>query len=271
MAIMPDDRKNECLRGIAAQITDDQDAIITANKLDLINGEQRNLSAALLDRLKLTPDRIDSIVRGLHEITRLSDPVGTVEEEFTLKNQLGVKKVRVPIGVIGIIYESRPDVTVDAAALCVKAGNAVILRGGSESIHSNLALARSMAIGAREKGLDEFAIQLLPWTDRAAVAVLLKLRRFIDLIIPRGGERLIEYVAENATIPVIKHYKGVCNIYADRGADQDKALSIIENAKCQRPGVCNAVETVLIHESIAISFVTETCRFVNIKKRRITR
>ena len=255
LAIMPDSRKNECLEAIARQIFKDQEAIIAANRLDLEAGEKNNLNAALLDRLKLTPDRIDSMIQGLHEITHLPDPVGTVEEEFTLKNQLAIKKVRVPIGVIGIIYESRPNVTVDAGALCVKAGNAVILRGGSESIHSNRVLARSMAAGARDQGLNEFAIQLVPWTDRSAVAALLKLRRFIDLIIPRGGEGLIEYVAENATIPVIKHYKGVCHIYVDKDADQEMALSIIENAKCQRPGVCNAVETVLIHEGIASSFV----------------
>ena len=255
LAIMPDNEKNDCLLAMADQILKDRDIIIGANKIDLDQGRKNNLSNALLDRLTLTGDRIDGIIKGLQEITQLLDPVRVVDEEFVLYNGLIVKKVRVPIGVIGIIYESRPNVTVDAAALCMKAGNAVILRGGSESINSNLALAKSMAIGIKAVGLDEFCIQLVPWTDRTAVTAMLKLHRFIDLIIPRGGESLITYVTENATMPVIKHYKGVCHIYVDKNVNQDMALSIIENAKCQRPGVCNAVETVLIHQSIASIFV----------------
>ena len=265
LAVFPDQKKNACLLAIADQISADQARITQANKIDLENGKKSHLTGALLDRLRLTPDRINAMVNGIREITQLSDPVGVVENQFTLKNQLQVKKVRVPIGVIGIIYESRPNVTVDAATLCVKAGNAVILRGGSESINSNIALAKSMAKGAQNGGLPKGAIQLLPWTDREAVYSMLKLRAHIDLIIPRGGEGLIEYVVENATMPVIKHYKGVCHIYVDKSVNPEEALAIIENAKCQRPGVCNAVETVLIHEDVAASFSPKLAKLLESK------
>ena len=251
LSIASSDEKNHCLALISAQLIKDQKKILEANKIDIDNGKKNNLNSAMLDRLKLTSERLEDIAKGVDDIILLDDPVGKIDEEFKLYNGLLVKKVQVALGVIGIIYESRPDVTVDAAALCLKAGNAVILRGGSESIHSNKALAESMAVAIRQSNLSEFSIQLLPWTNREAVSCLLKLNQYVDLIIPRGGEGLIKFVSENATVPVIKHYKGVCHIFVDKDAELNMALSIVENAKCQRPGVCNAVETVLIHKEIA--------------------
>ncbi len=251
LSIASSDEKNHCLALISAQLIKDQKKILEANKIDIDNGKKNNLNSAMFDRLKLTSERLEDIAKGVDDIILLDDPVGKIDGEFKLYNGLLVKKVQVALGVIGIIYESRPDVTVDAAALCLKAGNAVILRGGSESIHSNKALAESMAVAIRQSNLSEFSIQLLPWTNREAVSCLLKLNQYVDLIIPRGGEGLIKFVSENATVPVIKHYKGVCHIFVDKDAELNMALSIVENAKCQRPGVCNAVETVLIHKEIA--------------------
>ncbi len=265
LSIAPTDEKNSCLASIASRLIDDKGTILEANKIDIHNGEQNNLNDALLDRLKLTSDRLEDIAKGVEEIIQLDDPVGKMDNEFKLYNNLVVKKVRVALGVIGIIYESRPNVTVDAAALCLKAGNAVILRGGSESIHSNKALAQSMASAIQESNFSRFSVQLLPWTDREAVSRLLKLNEYIDLIIPRGGEGLIKFVAENATVPVVKHYKGVCHIFIDKDADTDMALSIVENAKCQRPGVCNAVETVLIHKKIADNLVSPLAQCLTLK------
>ncbi len=247
-------KKNDALRAIGAEIRTQQDSINQANCQDLDQGEKNGLSSTLLDRLRLTPKRTDEMVAGLQQVAALPDPAGKIDFTRTLPNGLELSKVRVPIGVIGIIYESRPNVTVDAAALCLKAGNAVILRGGKEAINSNRALAAAIAGGCRRAGLDEAAVQLIPWTDRAAVNVLLKLDNYLDLIIPRGGEGLIRFVAENSTIPVIKHYKGVCHVYVDKAADEEMALAIVENAKCQRPGTCNAAETLLIHRDIAASF-----------------
>ena len=266
LTITSEKEKNGCLLAIADQLIADQDEILEANKIDLENGRKSNLSNALLDRLALTAPRIVAIAEGVKNVVNLPDPIGKVDEEFTLKNNLVVKKVRVPIGVIGIIYESRPNVTVDAASLCLKAGNAVILRGGSESIYSNRVLAESMAAGLKKAKFDENTVQLLPWTDRAAVSHLLKLNSFVDLIIPRGGENLIRTVVENATVPVIKHFKGVCHLYVDNHADEEMALSIIENAKCQRPGVCNAIETVLIHERIADSFAPKMAKMLQTRQ-----
>ncbi len=248
-------QKNDALAAIAEELLARRDEIRAANVIDLESGAQNDLSQAMLDRLELTPERFDAVVAGINVVKELPDPVGTIERKFEMSQGLSGEKVRVPIGVIGIIYESRPNVTVDAAVLCLKAGNAVILRGGSESIHSNKALAAAMGEGLRKSGFPSTAVQLLPWTDREAVNLLLKLSSYIDVIIPRGGEGLIRLVAENSTIPVIKHYKGVCHIYIDIAADEDMALDIVENAKCQRPGVCNAVETVLIHQGLASSLV----------------
>jgi len=225
--------------------------ITVANAKDLEAGKKSGLSSAMLDRLTLTDKRIADIAKGVREVAGLPDPVGTNISEWTRPNGIRIQKVRVPIGVILIIYESRPNVTVDAAVLCFKTGNAVILRGGSEAIHSNLALAEAMNV----PGLPADAITVVPTTDRAAIDELLKLDELINLCIPRGGEGLIRAVAEKSRIPVIKHYKGVCHVYVDRDADFDMAEKIILNAKCQRPGVCNAIETLLVDAPLAKTFL----------------
>ena len=208
----------------------------------------------MIDRLTLTESRIEDMAKGLVMLAGLADPVGKVDANFIRPNGLSIEKTRVPIGVIGIIYESRPNVTVDAAGLCLKAGNAVILRGGKEAIHSNRKLAEIMRESGTEAGLPEDFVQLIQWTDREAVNYLLRLDSYINLIIPRGGEGLIRFTVENSTIPVIKHYKGVCHVYVDEAADIEMAKAIVINGKCQRPGVCNAVETLLIHKDIAEEF-----------------
>jgi glutamate-5-semialdehyde dehydrogenase len=244
-------RKNKALEQMSEAIFSQKDEIKAVNALDLEEARKNGLSAAMIDRLTLTDERIDDMANGLVKLSGLSDPVGRIEANFIRPNGLSIEKARVPIGVIGIIYESRPNVTVDAAGLCLKAGNAVILRGGKEAIHSNRKLAEVMRVSGVEAGLPEDFVQLIQWTDRDAVTYLLKLDRYINLIIPRGGEGLIRFTVENATIPVIKHNKGVCHIYADKAADFEMATAIIVNGKCQRPGVCNAVESVLIHTDIA--------------------
>jgi glutamate-5-semialdehyde dehydrogenase len=210
----------------------------------------------MLDRLLLNDKRIDAMAEALQQVARLDDPVGEIFDMHTRPNGIRVGRMRMPFGVIGIIYESRPNVTADAGALCVKSGNAVILRGGSESIHSNTVLARLMDEAGTKAGLPANSIQLVPTTDRTAVQEMLKLNDLVDLIIPRGGKSLIEMVVQNSTIPVIKHYDGNCHIYVDAGADFDMAAAIVLNAKCQRPGVCNAMESLLVHESIAEAFLT---------------
>ncbi len=239
---------------MADAIMDQADPLREANDRDLAAGEERGLSQALLDRLALTTERIEDMAKGLRVLAGLPDPVGRVDSTWIRPNGLKIRKVRVPIGVIGIVYESRPNVTADAAGLCLKAGNAVFLRGGSEAINSNLAIASALRQGLQACDLPAAAVQLLPWTDREAVGALLRLDLYVDLIIPRGGEGLIRAVVENSTIPVIKHYKGVCHAYVDSDADLDMATAIVENAKCQRPGVCNALETLLIHRQVAPEF-----------------
>ncbi|MCM8537781.1 MAG: glutamate-5-semialdehyde dehydrogenase [Lentisphaeraceae bacterium] len=247
-------RKNKALEQMSEAILARKEEIVAANALDLDAGRENNLSAAMIDRLTLTDGRIEDMAKGLVMLAGLSDPVGKIDANFIRPNGLSIEKVRVPIGVIGIIYESRPNVTVDAAGLCLKAGNAVILRGGKEAIHSNRKLAEIMATSGVEAGLPEDFVQLIPWTDREAVNYLLKLDKYISLMIPRGGEGLIRFTVENSTIPVIKHYKGVCHVYVDKAADLEMAKNIIVNGKCQRPGVCNAVETIIIHKDVAPEF-----------------
>ncbi len=209
----------------------------------------------MIDRLKLTDAVIEGMAQGLREIAALPDPVGEVVKMWRRPNGLLVGKMRIPLGVIGVIYESRPNVTADAAALCLKAGNAVILRGGSEAINSNLAIARVLQGAMEEAGVPAEAVQVIPFTDRQAVEEMLRLEEYIDVIIPRGGEGLIRFVTERSRIPVIKHYKGVCHIFVDRTADLEMALEICFNAKVQRPGVCNAMETLLVDEGIAPRFL----------------
>ena len=247
--------KNQWLLAMADALDSSHEMILAANAEDMEQGRKKGMSGAMLDRLLLTPERIKGISDALRYVTTLEDPVGHVLSSVERPNGILINKVSVPIGVIGFIFESRPNVTVDAAGLCLKSGNAVILRGGSEAFRSNMTLAKCIADAGIAAGMPAGAVQLIPFTDHAAVSMMLKMDSFINLIIPRGGERLIRTVVEQSTIPVIKHYKGVCHVYVDKTADFDTALKIIENGKCQRPGVCNAVETVLIHEAIAGDFV----------------
>lgn len=247
--------KNSWLTAMADALEKDAENLIAANEVDMKNGAAKGLSSAMLDRLKLDPKRVKAMADGLRHVVTLPDPAGEILSTTTRPNGIRIDKVSVPLGVIGFIYESRPNVTVDAAGLCLKAGNAVILRGGSEAIHSNQALADCIIAAGKSKGMPDGVIQLVPFTDHAAVSLLLKMDQYINLVIPRGGERLIRAVVEQSTIPVIKHYKGVCHLYVDADADLEMALNIIRNGKCQRPGVCNALEKVLIHEKIAPDFV----------------
>jgi len=227
------------------------------NRKDLEAGKAKGLSAAMIDRLTLSDKVIDSMISGLHEVCGLADPVGSVDNLVLRPNGLQVGRMRVPLGVIAMIYESRPNVTIDAAALCLKTGNAVILRGGSEAIHSNLALAGVLQDALAEVGISEKAVQVVPVTDRQAVQELLQQDQYIDLVIPRGGEGLIRSVTEVSRIPVLKHYKGVCHIYVDKDADLIKATPVILNGKVQRPGVCNALEGLLVHRNVAEKYVPE--------------
>jgi glutamate-5-semialdehyde dehydrogenase len=254
MATASSQRKNRALEAMAQALQDQKDRIAAANAVDMDKGRENGLSGAMLDRLELTPARVDSMAAGLRTLVGLPDPVGRVDSTWLRPNGLEIKRIRVPIGVIAIIYESRPNVTVDAGALCLKAGNAVILRGGSEAFSSNRVLAEIMEESGSAAGLPTGTVQLVPWTDREAVRELLRLDEFVNLVIPRGGKGLIRTVVETSTIPVIKHYEGICHVYVDKAADLDMALSIVENGKCQRPGVCNAVETLLIHRDAAAEF-----------------
>jgi len=227
------------------------------NARDVVAAQKSGLSAAMIDRLTITDATIQSMTNGLREVAALEDPVGSSIRTFRRPNGLEVSRVRIPLGVIGIIYESRPNVTIDAAALCLKSGNAVILRGGSEAHHSNQALAALIARALQEAGLPKESAQVIPVRDRSAVTTLLQQEEWVDLIIPRGGESLIRFVVENSRIPVLKHYKGVCHVYVDDGADFDMAERICINAKVQRPGVCNAMETLLVHENAASAFLPQ--------------
>lgn len=253
-------RKNEALLAIANRIEQEMETILAANEVDLKAGSERGLTSAMLDRARLNTKRIQTIATSVREVVDLTDPIGEVIKEWSRPNGLRISKVRVPIGVIGIIYESRPNVTSDAASLCLKAGNAVILRGGSEAIQSNMVLAEAVSNGCKDAGFPEYSVQLVPSTDRAAVTLMAQLDRYIHLIIPRGGRSLIEAVASAARMPVIKHFDGICAVYVDRLADLQMAKRIVVNAKCQRPSVCNAVETLLVHEDVAREFLPDCAR-----------
>ncbi len=249
------EQKNNVLLRMADALIDQQGYIREENEKDLVAGREKGLSSAMLDRLALSDKVMQSMIAGLKEIAALADPVGEIAEMVKRPNGLMIGKMRIPLGVIGMIYESRPNVTVDAAALCLKAGNSVLLRGGSEAIHSNLALAKVLQQALEAENINGTAIQVIPVTDREAINALLTFEEYVDLIIPRGGEGLIRFVAENSRIPVLKHYKGVCHIFVDRDADLEMADSIVMNAKVQRPGVCNSLETLLVHEGIAQEFL----------------
>ncbi len=249
------DVKDRALRKMAEKLIEREAYLIEENEKDLAYAHEKGLSSAMIDRLTLNASTIGGIAEGLTEIAALPDPVGKVTSMWKRPNGLLVGRMRIPLGVIGIIYESRPNVTADAAALCMKSGNAVILRGGSEAIHSNLAIAGILQEVLQGVGIPETAIQVIPTTDRQAVNEMLSLEEYIDLIIPRGGEELIRAVVQQSKIPVLKHYKGVCHIFVDASADFTMATAICINAKTQRPGVCNALETLLVHSDIASDFL----------------
>jgi glutamate-5-semialdehyde dehydrogenase len=263
IARCPSKKKNEVLLKIADKIEARSTYIQEENQKDLALAKEMGLSDAMMDRLTVTDATVTSMAKGLREVSRLNDPVSSTSKSWLRPNGLEVSRMRIPLGVIGIIYESRPNVTIDAAGLCLKAGNAVILRGGSEALHSNRALAGIIGRALAEAGLPAKAVQVIPIRDREAVKTLLNQEEFIDLIIPRGGEGLIRFVVENSTIPVLKHYKGVCHVYIDDGADLEMAQNICFNAKVQRPGVCNSMETMLVHRSISREFLPQMAkRFV---------
>ncbi|OPX33668.1 MAG: glutamate-5-semialdehyde dehydrogenase, partial [Desulfobacteraceae bacterium 4484_190.2] len=248
-------QKDSTLELLAVKLIDMQADIIKENKKDLAQARKAGLSAAMIDRLTMDYKVIRGMADGLREVAALPDPVGEVSGMWKQPNGLLVGRVRIPLGVIGFIYESRPNVTVDAAALCLKSGNTVILKGGSEAIHSNLILSDLLEQTLVGTGLPPKAIQVIPTTDREAVKILIGLDDYIDTIIPRGGEGLIRFVTEHSRVPVLKHYKGVCHVYVDEYADLQMARKICFNAKVQRPGVCNAMETMLIHKGIANDFL----------------
>ena len=249
--------KDAALLAIAADLDANREQLTRENEKDLEAGAQKGLDAALLDRLELTPGRIDGMIEGLRQIAALPDPVGEITDLKYRPTGIQVGRMRVPLGVVGIIYESRPNVTADAAALCLKSGNATILRGGSEAFHSNQAIAGSIRRGLEQAGLPADAVQVVATTDRAAVGALITMPEFVDIIIPRGGRSLIERISNEARVPVIKHLDGICHVYIDDEADLEKALQVAFNAKCQRYGTCNTLETLLVAEGIAQAVLPE--------------
>ncbi len=261
LALLSSDEKNTILRAMAAAIRQRVPEILAANAKDLAAGQQKGLSAAMLDRLMLDPKRIEAMAVGIDQVATLLDPVGQILDAWERPNGIRIEQIRVPIGTIGIIYESRPNVTADAAVLCFKTGNATILRGGSEALHSNLAIAAALA----QAGAPDHAIQLIPFTDRESVAVLAGMDQWLDLIIPRGGKGLIETVVSLARMPVIKHYDGICHLFVDKAADPNMAVALTLNSKTHKPGVCNALETLLIHPQIAAEFLPQVAASLRAK------
>ena len=257
MSMTSSRQKNAALHATAEAIRDQQDALQQANQADLATGRDKQLSTAMLDRLTLTPARIDAMVDGLRQVAELPDPIGEISDMAYRPSGIQLGKMRVPLGVIGIIYESRPNVTIDAASLCLKSGNAVILRGGSEAFHSNQALASCIRQGLQQSGLPEQAVQVVATTDRELVARMIASPEYVDVIVPRGGKGLIERIASDARVPVIKHLDGNCHIFVDAEADPEKALNITLNAKTRRYGVCNALETLLVDQLVADIFLPE--------------
>jgi glutamate-5-semialdehyde dehydrogenase len=244
-------QKNAILRGMADGLRGAAATVIAANARDLQAAADKGLAPAMLDRLRLDAPRLEAIALGIEQVATLKDPVGDVLDAWERPNGIRIEQVRVPIGVIGIIYESRPNVTSDASVLCLKSGNATILRGGSEAIHSNMAIAAALQAGGEAAGLPEHAIQLIPFTDRESVAALAGMDKYLDLIIPRGGKGLIETVVALARMPVIKHYDGICHMFIDAEADGEMAAALVVDSKTQKPGVCNALETLLVHAEVA--------------------
>jgi glutamate-5-semialdehyde dehydrogenase len=261
LAQLSSDEKNAILREMAAAIRQRVPELLAANAKDLEAGRAKGLSNAMLDRLMLDEKRIEAMAAGIDQVATLPDPVGQVLDSWTRPNGIRIEQVRVPIGTIGIIYESRPNVTADAAVLCFKTGNATILRGGSEALHSNVAIADALAAA----GAPEHAVQLIPFTDRESVAVLAGMDKWLDLIIPRGGKGLIETVVSLARMPVIKHYDGICHLFADAAADQEMAVTLTVNSKTHKCGVCNALETLLVHRDIAAEFIPKAAAALRAK------
>ncbi|MFI2792933.1 glutamate-5-semialdehyde dehydrogenase [Haloferula sp. A504] len=259
------DGKNAILAAMATGLREATPAVLAANAKDLSAGGEKGLAPAMLDRLRLDEARVEAIAGGIEQVAGLPDPVGQVMESWTRPNGMRLEQVRVPIGTIGIIFESRPNVTSDAAVLCLKAGNATILRGGSEAIHSNRAIAEALASAGAAAGMPDNAIQLVPFTDRESVTALCRMERWLDVIIPRGGRGLIGTVVSQARMPVIKHYDGICHTYVDAAADPDMAVRIAVDAKTQKPGVCNAMETLLVHESVAAGFLPRVAEALRAK------
>lgn len=249
------DKKNKVIMRMAEYLKQHQKELIEANKVDVENAQKKGLSKALIDRLTLTEKRVEEMIKGLQEVVALPDPVGEITKMWLRPNGMLVGRMRVPIGVIGVIYEARPNVTVDVAGLCIKAGNAVVLRGGSEALNSNVALVNTLKNALRDEGMPEGVVTYIDIPERQAVIEMIKLEGIIDLIIPRGGEGLIRTVTENSRIPVLKHYKGVCHVFVDRDADLEMAQQICFNAKVQRPATCNAMETMLVDEKVAKEFL----------------
>jgi glutamate-5-semialdehyde dehydrogenase len=256
----PTSKKNSLLQAIAARLGKDSSVIRAANERDLANARRAGLSPVLLDRLTLNEKRIAQMIAGVRDVAALPDPVGEILERTRRPNGLIIEKVRVPLGAVGIIYEARPNVTIDAAALCLKAGNAVLLRGGSEAILSNRVLVNTVKKALIDVGLPPGCVEFIDTTDRKAVAAMLKQDRFLDIIIPRGSQRLIRYIQEHSSVPVIAHGEGNCHVYVDSSADLSKAEEIVFNAKVQRPSVCNAAEKLLVHEKIAKTFLPRVAR-----------
>ncbi len=267
LARLSTNKKNELLLSMAEALRKNAAEILKANAIDIQKGKEKKLSDAMLDRLLLTTDRIEGMAKALEEVVNLSDPVGLISDFKIRPNGLQVARMSIPLGVIAIIYEARPNVTSDTAGLCLKSGNAVILRGGSEAFNSNIAVVEALHKGIEKCGVDKSVITFMPTTDRNAMLELLKLDEYIDLVIPRGGEGLIRFVAENSRIPVIKHYKGVCHLYVDKDADVETAINLLIDGKTSRPGVCNALETMLIHKDIANEFLPKA--FEAMKMRNV--
>ncbi|MBC3766489.1 glutamate-5-semialdehyde dehydrogenase [Neptunicella marina] len=267
LARLTSSEKNSILNRIAALILHHEDAILAANQLDISAAQQANLASAMVDRLRLDRSALEKIAQAVNEIAGQSDPVGSISKIERRPSGIEVGKMRIPLGVIAMIYESRPNVTIDAAALCLKAGNAVILRGGKEAINSNLALAKCIEQALQEHKINPDAVVVVPDPDRAIMNELMTLNQYVDLIIPRGGEGLIRFVSENSRVPVIQHFKGVCHLYVDDAADINKALNILDNGKAQRVSACNALETMLVHKDIAAEFLPKAAALL--KQRQV--
>ncbi|MFT4929782.1 MAG: glutamate-5-semialdehyde dehydrogenase [Phenylobacterium sp.] len=260
VAVLTSTEKNQTLQAMANNLRNSHTAILAANKRDLTSATENDLSSAMIDRLTLNPERIDAIAAALEEIIALPDPIGEVNKQTIRPNGITVGKMKIPLGVIAMIYEARPNVTADAAALCLKAGNAVILRGGREALQSSLAIAKCLHQALESQGINPAAISVVPDPDRKHMNELMTLTESVDLIIPRGGEGLIRFVCENSRVPVIQHFKGVCHLYVDKDANLEKALNILLNGKVQRPGVCNSLETLVVHGDIATEFLPHVAK-----------